>query len=58
VRITTTSTYELKVRRLSSRLSPLTSEEVEESRISLVWIPRIWQALLKERKVRVEGWVN
>ncbi len=41
---------------LSSKLSPFTSEEVAGSRISLVRMPRMWQALLKERKVRVEGW--
>ena len=42
----------------SSKLSPLTSEDVEGSRISLVRMPRMWQALLKDRKVRVEGWVK
>ena len=43
---------------LSSRLSPFTSDEVDGSRISLVRMPRMWQALLNERKVRVEGWVK
>ena len=43
---------------LSSRLSPFTSDEVEGSRISLVRIPRMWQALSNERNVRVDGWVK
>ena len=55
VRMTMTSTYELNVRMLSSKLSPLTSDDVEGSRISLVRIPKIWHALLNDRKVRVEG---
>ena len=43
---------------LSSNVSPLTSEEMDGSRISLVRIPRRWQALSNERNVRVEGWVK
>ena len=43
---------------LSSKVSPFTSEDMEGLRISLVCMPRIWQALLKERKVRVEGCVK
>ena len=58
LRMMMTSTYELKVRMLSSRLSPFTSDEVDGSRISLVRMPRTWQALLNERNVRVEGWVK
>jgi len=58
VRMTITSTYELNVRIESSKLSPLTSDDVDGSRISLVRIPRMWQALLNDRKVRVEGWVK
>ena len=42
----------------SSKLSPLTSDDVEGSRISLVRMPRMWHALLKDRNVRVDGCVK
>src|SRR5918994_701067 len=58
VRMTITSTYELNVRIESSKLSPFTSDDVDGSRISLVRIPTMWQALLNDRNVRVEGWVK
>src|SRR5688572_20816253 len=58
VRMTMTSTYELKVRIESSKLSPFTSDDVDGSRISLVRIPKIWHALLNDRNVRVEGCVK
>ena len=58
VRMMMRSKYELKVRMESSRDSPLNSLEVEVSRTSPVWRPRIWQAERKERKVRELGWVK
>src|SRR5258706_1728351 len=58
VRMMITSTYELNVRIESSKVSPLTSDDVDGSRISLVRMPKIWHALLNDRKVRVEGCVK
>ncbi len=43
---------------LSSKLSPFTSDEIDGSRISLVRMPSMWQALLNDRKVRVDGCVK
>ena len=40
---------------VSSIDSPFNSDEIELERISLTFIPKIWQALWNERKVLVEG---